>query len=204
MLATVTQGAGQAAMFGALFLIPLFLQGARGYGAFATGIATLPQAIVPIFFMPIGGRLFDRFGVRIPVISGLILTILSLWQFSLLSVTAHGFDLLIPMALWGAGLGMMLMPLSTYVLNAAPINLVSRVTSLNAALMTIVSSLAVASLATLFQSHLGAYVALVGLANLPTAIARSFDDTFVAEAIIGVVALGLALLLPARATQPSK
>ncbi len=203
-LAMITQAVGQTAMFGALFLVPLFLQGARGYAPFATGIVTLPQAIVPIFFMPIGGRLFDRYGVRIPVISGLILMTLSLWRFSLLSVEAGGYDFIVPMTLWGAGLGLMLMPLGTYVLNTAPIELVSRVTSLNAALMTVVSSLATASFATIFQSHLAGYLAVVGVANRPTAIANAFDDTFVVCAALGVAALALAFLLPrGRGTSPA-
>lgn len=204
VLAIVTQGFAQTAMFGGLFLIPLFLQGGRGYGAFATGIVTLPQAIVPALFMPIGGRIFDRYGVRIPVISGLILITLSLWQFATLTTVVRSFDLLVPMALWGAGLGMMLMPLNTYLLNAAPIDLVSRVTSLVAAVMTVISSLAIASFATIFQSHLAGYLATVGPANLPTAIAHAFDDTFAAATVIGVVALGLAVLLPARAGAPTR
>lgn len=199
VLATVTQAAGQTAMFGTLFLIPLFLQGARGDGAFATGLLMLPLAIVPAFLMPVGGRLFDRYGVRIPVISGLVLTTVALGLFAELTTTASTFELFLPMSLWGAGLGLMLMPLNTYVLNAAPLDLVSRVTSLNGALMTVVGSLAIASFATLFQSRLVGYAATSGVAGRPMTLALAFDDTFVVAAVVGAVAVGLALLLPARA-----
>src|SRR5438874_1252686 len=78
-LAIVTQWVGQAALFGALFLVPLFLQQVRGYGAFDTGLFTLPQAIAAAVFMPIGGRLFDRIGARAPAFIGLVLITVSTW-----------------------------------------------------------------------------------------------------------------------------
>src|SRR5207249_4688182 len=58
-LAIATQWVGNAAMFGTLFLVPLFLQQVRGYGSFATGLYTLPQAAASAVMMPIAGRLFD-------------------------------------------------------------------------------------------------------------------------------------------------
>lgn len=35
----------QVTLFGSLFLVPLFLQQVRAFGAFDTGLAILPQAI---------------------------------------------------------------------------------------------------------------------------------------------------------------
>src|SRR5207237_10690305 len=78
-LAIITQLVGQAALFGALFLVPLFLQQVRGYGAFDTGLFTLPQALAAAVVMPLGGRLFDRIGARVPVIIGLVLVTVSTW-----------------------------------------------------------------------------------------------------------------------------
>ena len=70
-LAIVAQWVGQIALFGSLFLVPLFLQQVRGFGAFDTGLAILPQALAAAVFMPIGGILFDRIGARPLVLGGL-------------------------------------------------------------------------------------------------------------------------------------
>src|SRR5918911_1578924 len=57
-LGIVTQWADFATMFGTFFLVPLFLQQVRGYGAFETGLYTLPTAIASAVFMQIGGSAF--------------------------------------------------------------------------------------------------------------------------------------------------
>jgi EmrB/QacA subfamily drug resistance transporter len=158
-LAIVTQWVGQAALFGALFLVPLFLQQVRGYGAFDTGLFTLPQALAAAVVMPIGGRLFDRIGARVPVILGLVLVTVSTWFLAQITATTTGEDLRWVLAMRGAGMGLMMMPLSTHILNSAPRNLVSRVTSLTSALQNVVGSLAIAGLATILQNQVAAHMA---------------------------------------------
>src|SRR5919202_6080603 len=158
-LAIVTQWVGQAALFGALFLVPLFLQQVRGYGAFDTGLFTRPQALAAAVVMPIGGRLFDRIGVRVPVILGLVLVTVSTWFLSQITAPTTGEDLRWVLAMRGAGMGLMMMPLSTHILNSAPRNLVSRVTSLTGALQNVVGSLAIAGLATILQNQVAAHMA---------------------------------------------
>src|SRR5579883_1378278 len=63
-LGIVVQWVGQCSLFGTLFLVPLFMQQARGYGAFETGLSVLPYAVAAAIFMPISGALFDRIGAR--------------------------------------------------------------------------------------------------------------------------------------------
>jgi len=157
-LSIVTQWVGQGALFGALFLVPLFLQQVRGYGAFDTGLFTLPQAIAAAACMPIGGRLFDRIGARVPVVIGLVLVTVSTWLLAQITATTTGEDLRWILAMRGAGMGLMMMPLNTHILNSAPRNLVSRVTSLTGALQNVVGSLAIATLATILQSELTTHV----------------------------------------------
>ncbi|WP_328460855.1 MFS transporter [Streptomyces sp. NBC_00448] len=62
------------ALTAVLFVLPLFLQSTRGYGAVAAGVAflplTLPTAVNPLL---VTGRLVARFGPRGPVLGGLAL-----------------------------------------------------------------------------------------------------------------------------------
>jgi EmrB/QacA subfamily drug resistance transporter len=216
-LAVVVQWVGQIALFGGIFLIPLFLQQVRNYGPFDTGLVMMAQALTAAVFMPIGGRLFDKLGVRPMAFVGLILVTFGTYLLTRISGTTQGKDLIIPLMFRGAGMALMMMPLSTHVLNAAPRKLVSRVTSLTAALQSVVSSLAIAGLATVVASrpsfhmataqmqalaakaHASGHSASQGAFTMPTFIANEFANAFsdtlmivVAVSLVGVL-LSLAL-----------
>ena len=57
----------QIALFGALFLLPIFLQGLRGLTPVQAGLWLLPSALATMVVLPIGGILVDRFGAK-PII----------------------------------------------------------------------------------------------------------------------------------------
>jgi len=216
-LAIVAQWVGQVALFGSLFLVPLYLQQVRGFGAFDTGLALLPQALAAAVFMPIGGLLFDRIGARPLVVAGLGLVAVATYLLSQVSVSTQATGLILPLALAGAGMGLMLMPLNTHIINAAPRALVTRVTSLTNALQQVVSGFAIAGLSTILTARITSHVSSAaaaarsarhsGPAPSPAVLARlqhdlvtramalSFDDTFrvmVVAAAVGAV-IGLAL-----------
>lgn len=216
--AIVVQWIAQFALFGTLFLVPLFLQEARGYGAFDTGLILLPQAIAAGIFMPIGGILFDRIGARPLVIGGSGLIAIAAFLLAGVSVTTRGIDLIVPLVLMGAGMGLMMMSLNTQVINASPRRLVSRVTALTNALQQVVSSLTVALLATILTSrattHINAAKQALALKHPPTAghvsgpaalgqihalvnhaLVLAFGDTFRTLVIGAVIAAAMGLLL---------
>ena len=199
-LAILTQWAAFAAMFGTFFLIPLFLQQVRGYGAFETGIYTLPTAIASAIFMQIGGRAFDRVGVRPPVLLGTSLIGTAMFLLSGLRGGTTGEDLRLPLALLGAGMGSMMMALNTHLLNTAPPDLVGRVTSLTGALQNVVASLAIASFATLLQARIPLHLSEVTTAPTPglvaDATAFAFGDVYRVALI--VIAVGWALVWTLR------
>jgi EmrB/QacA subfamily drug resistance transporter len=207
-LAALTQWAGVGAMFGSFFLLPLFLQQVRGYGSFETGLSTLPNAVASAIFMQIGGRLFDRVGPRVPVIAGITLVAAAMALMTQLSGSTTIFDLLPALALMGAGMGLMMMAVNTHMLNSAPRELTSRVTSLSQALMNVVNSLAVATFATILGTRmpvrLGEAAAATGGQpvgqTLADASARAFGDVYVV--VLGVVAAAWVLGWTIRRTNP--
>jgi EmrB/QacA subfamily drug resistance transporter len=209
-LGVLTQWAAVAAMFGTFFLVPLFLQQVRGYGALETGVFTLPAAIMSAIFMQLGGRAFDRLGVRPPLLFGLTLIGASLWMMSGLSGDATGLDLLLPMALMGSGMGSMMMALNTHVLNSAPRDLVGRVTSLTNALQSVVASLAIATWATLLQTRIPVHMSAAAItthgALTPPAVADAtafaFGDVY--RAALLVIAIGWLLAWTLRRVRPAE
>ncbi len=193
--AIVAQWSVFAGLFGTMFLVPLFLQQVGGYGAFETGLFTLPSALTAACFMPVGGRLFDRFGIRLPAIVGLTSIIAAMWLLSRVTADTSGWDLILPLMLQGGGMGFLMMPLGTQVLNSAPRNLITRVTSLTGALQNLVASFAIACFATLLQVRGGSRLAEQGVPSGADAgafvQAAAFGDVFFAAAAVLCIAFGM-------------
>jgi EmrB/QacA subfamily drug resistance transporter len=205
-LAIMTQWLMIAGMFGTFFLIPVFLQQVRGYSPFQTGLITLPNALVAAMTMPLAGRLFDKVGARPLVFAGLLIVMTAFWMLSGLSAATSVWDLMVPLAVMGGGMGLAMMPLGTHVLNTAPRNLVSRVTSLTGSCQNVVASLAIASFTTLLQNR---FVANAGGEALTLeAEARSFGDVYGYALLVMVLAAASTLLLrrpssPSGASRPA-
>ncbi len=95
-----------ACFAGFLFLNALYLQQARGFSAFTTGMCTLPLALVMMVCAPWSGRLVGSRGTRPSLLAagtGLLLSTLMLTH---LSIDTPLTLLLGAYALFGAGLGM--------------------------------------------------------------------------------------------------
>jgi EmrB/QacA subfamily drug resistance transporter len=63
-----------AATFAVTYMLSLYLQYSKGYGASDAGIIIVVQSIVTIFFSPIAGRLTDKYGARIIASTGMLFT----------------------------------------------------------------------------------------------------------------------------------
>ncbi len=185
----------QVALFGAMILIPLYLQQIKGYTALETGLILLPQALASGVGMPLGGRLFDKIGARPLAFTGL--GIISGALFILSSITAEtSLGLIIlSLVMMGLGMGLSMMPLNTHVLNAAPRKLVGRVTPLTAAAQQVVVSFAVAGLTGFLTSRVADHTTGTGGANAANGLVAGFNDTFFLAACIALFGCILSLIL---------
>lgn len=185
----VVQWISQVALFGTMFLVPLFLQDAKGYTAFDTGLIMLPQALAAGLFMPISGILYDKIGARPLVLTGMGLVTVASFILSQVNAESGLWMIIVPLSLLGAGMGLSMMPLNTHLMQSAPRNLVSRVSSLTNAASQVMSSFAIAGLATILAGKMKLYG--------PTATSKlelyslSFGDTFL---VLTGIAVGGGLL----------
>ncbi|MFF2481639.1 DHA2 family efflux MFS transporter permease subunit [Paenibacillus sp. NPDC058071] len=209
-LGIIVQWVGQFGLYGALFLMPQFLQQARGFGAFDAGLTMLPQAIASGLMMPFAGMLFDKIGVRWLVVAGLGLISGALYQYSHLDATVASRDVILPLLMCGAGMGLMIMPLNTQLLNKAPRHLVNRVTSLTNSMQQVINALAISTLVTILTSRTAAHALemkesagagaeassseAVKLAA-QNMLVKGFDDTFHIMMFVAIGGAVLGLLL---------
>jgi MFS transporter, DHA2 family, lincomycin resistance protein len=69
-------------LFGAIILLPIYLQNIRGLGSLQTGILLLPGGLLMGLLAPTVGRIFDRFGPKVLVPPGAALLVLMLLGFT--------------------------------------------------------------------------------------------------------------------------
>ncbi len=139
------------ALFGGLFLLPVYLQILRGQSAFQAGLLLLPQALASMVSVVVGGRLVDRFGVRVVVIPGLLILAVASWQLSFITADSPYWWLQTMIILRGLALGLVGQPLILSALSEIRPQKLTQASSLSTVVRAVSSSLGVAVLATLVQ-----------------------------------------------------
>ncbi|GAC1685486.1 MAG: DHA2 family efflux MFS transporter permease subunit [Ktedonobacteraceae bacterium] len=141
------------ALFGGLFVIPIYLQNLRGLSAYETGLLLIPQALGSMVSSLVGGRLVDRLGVRAVVIPGLLIAAFSFWELSFLSLYTPYSWFQVLLVLRGLGIGLVAQPLIVAALSEIPPRQLAQASAINSVVRSVASSLAVAILATIIQTQ---------------------------------------------------
>jgi EmrB/QacA subfamily drug resistance transporter len=204
-----------ATLFGAVFLMPLFLQQIQGMGTLKSGFILAFQGVAAALMMPISGILTDKIGARKIVPFGvLVLTAASFWT-ATISYNTSEFVVIMMMFTRGLGMGLTMMPAmsAAYVTlrpeQVAPATAITNVVQRVAAaigvaiLSTILTNRIVANLPTIPGHAIGGSTASLAALNLPPQIkdillqqaSKGFDATFLIAAGLGALCLPGALLL---------
>ena len=100
------------ALYGSVFVLPVFLQGLHGMTANQTGMIILPGALASAFTMAFVGRNSARLDARVTVPIGASLFLYSMWSLSRLTFDSGAHDLFWPLVSRGVGLGLIFVPLT--------------------------------------------------------------------------------------------
>jgi DHA2 family multidrug resistance protein len=158
-----------AAMFGGIFLLPLFLQNVRGLGAMETGLLLFPQSVASFVSIQISGRLYDRIGARPLVLTGLALLAVATGLLSRLDVETPNSFIQAVLMLRGIAMGLTMMPSMTAWLAAAPLNQAPAATALNNVLRQLFAAFGTAMYATILQQRIAFHYETIGMAMTPDA-----------------------------------
>ena len=185
------------ALFGALILLPLYLQGVLGASTLATGLVLLPGGLVMGLLGPVVGRLFDRLGARPLVVPGAIVLCVALWLFTTLGAASPLWMIIAIHVVLTVGLSLMFTPLMTDALGSLPGDLYSH----GSAIVTTLQQVAGAAGTALFVA-----VMTLGSADPSGAIdATGTHMAFLVAAVISIVVVGLSFLVgrPSSTTKPT-
>lgn len=108
------------AMYGGLFLLPFYLRNIQGFTAIHAGIAMLPLTLAMVVLAPVGGRLADRFGAKIPASAGMAIMAAALYSFRLLDDKTPYSYIALGLIVMGVGLALTMSPLSNGVMGSLP------------------------------------------------------------------------------------
>jgi EmrB/QacA subfamily drug resistance transporter len=144
------------ALFGAEFLMPIYLQAFRGRTAFQTGLILLGVALTSGIATPLAGRLYDKIGPRMNLIVGFAILCVNTWQLSKIEADTPISYIFFLLALRGLAVGLTLQTSFVAALSSIPMNHLPRGSSLLNSTRFVVQAVAVASLATIFTSSIPA------------------------------------------------
>lgn len=180
---------GFMALFGAIIMLPLYVQDVLRQSALAAGLVSLPGGILMGLAGPVIGRIYDRLGARLLVIPGSLMLCASLWGYTMLSATSSIWELVGLQTVMMVGLSMMFTPLMTEALGALPPSLYSH----GSAILTTLQQVAGAAGTALFITVMTRASLSGGAPDLP-----GVHAAFTVAAVIGVVVVIVGLFTGRR------
>ena len=203
------------AFAGAMLLLPVYFQVARGTSALEAGLLLAPQGFGTMLMLPLAGFLTDRHGpFWLPVIS-LPFLIAGIAPFAVATATTplallSGFNFL-----FGLGSGIAFMPTITAALQVVPARAIARTSTAMNAIDQSAASIGAAVLSVVLASEVGGIGAGAGLnviehlsgarrAALSGQLAEAFASTFLWIVVVLVVTVLPALALALGRWRPAQ
>jgi DHA2 family multidrug resistance protein len=159
---TMLGGVLGLALFGSMFLLPLFMQNLLGYDAMQSGIAMLPRSLVMMVAMPIAGRLYNHVGPRLMIGLGLSLSAVAAFQMGRFTADTSYAGLIVPQVWQGVAFSFIFVSLSTAALALVPRPRMTNATALYNLVRQLGGSFGIAIIATLLEKRQAIVAANLG------------------------------------------
>lgn len=195
--------------FATMLILPMFLEGALGLTAFAAGLIMLPGGFINGIVSPISGHLYDKFGAKILILPGFVIStvVFCIFSFTIslkitipLIIILHCFSLL--------AVGMINTPNQTNCLNQLSLEDVPHGTAITNTLQQIAGAFGTSLFVAIMSEGQKSYLASIGNPHASNAQALSLvhgvNKVFVIQVFILVVAVILSLFLKRNASQTGK
>ncbi len=186
-------------MLGAMILLPLYLQEVRGLSPLETGLLVMPGGLAMGLLGPRVGAAFDRFGGRPLVIPGSVVMVATLFGLSQITTTTSYWLILGLHVLMMVSLAALFTPVFTLGLGDVPMHLYSHGSSTLGTIQQVAGAFGTALVITVMTTR-AEDRALAGVDPL-TATVDGMRTAFLVTAVLAIIVVVLAVMLPSRPAQ---
>lgn len=146
-------------------IMPLYIQGVLGHTATVSGIAMLPGAVIGAFTGLFAGRLFDKHGVRRPVLAGAAGITVGLIGFVSLQIDTPIVAVAVVYAVIAIGMQFTMTPVNTWGVNSLPNDAIQHAQSTSNTINQVAASFGTALLVSAAATVSANTTSLTGLGN---------------------------------------
>lgn len=188
----------QAGLIGMETIMPLYIQGVLGHSATVSGLTLLPGTAVGALVGLLAGRLFDRWGVRRPVLVGAAFLLCAAAGLSLLEFDSYILVVSASYALISIGIQFTMTPLNTWGVNSLANESVRYAQSTSNTVNQVAGSFGIATLVSISALVSGMATDLQGAENVFAGYHAAFDCT---AALLVVAVVVIVLFVRNRASE---
>ncbi|MBN1188501.1 MAG: MFS transporter [Dehalococcoidales bacterium] len=166
-------------LIGVIFLLVLYLQIVLGFSAIKAGLSILPLPLAIILVAPFAGRLTDKIGGRWILFFGTLISAAGVYLMSDLSRVSGWQELLLPLAVTGVGMGMVMAPVTTVIMAATPVRESGMGAGILSTTRQIGSVMGISVLGAILQNQLVTNIrnALTQIPFIPAAVREKITET---------------------------
>ena len=185
------------AQYGRLVYTPLELGSTRDINELRIGLVMMPAALGVAVMMPLGGRLTDRFGSRLPYTLGAAIMAVSYWGLAHLTADTNLVWISLALLCGGFGAGIGSMSPNVTAMNSVSASYVGQASGLSSVTRQVAAAFGTAVLASIFASTAPDTADLTDPSVVGDAV-DAFNTVFAAVIVVLLVAIVVGLFLPGR------
>jgi DHA2 family multidrug resistance protein len=175
--------------FGRLVYLALELTGVRGYTPLRVGLIFMPAALCTAFSMQVGGRMTDRLGPRLPILTGLTVVLVATASLGFLGLSTPEWLIVAILCVQGLGTGLTNAPVMVAGISQLPKEKLSQASALRTLTNQVAGAIAVAVL--------GAVVAIrIGTDTSSANVQAAYNAVFIVGAVGVAIGWVVAYRLP--------
>jgi len=140
-------------LYGTMTLLPLMLQNLMNYPVVTTGLVTAPRGIGTMVAMFLVARLVGRIDTRLIILSGILVTVVAMWQMTGFSLQMGMGPIITSGVLQGFGLGFIFTPLSIVTFSTLPRHIMTQGTAIFSLMRNIGGSIGISIVVALLAEN---------------------------------------------------
>lgn len=186
-------------MLSAMIVLPMYLIRGLGLSAFTAGLVLLPGGIINAIMLPIMGRVFDKFGPKWVVPSGLVIITVVLWFLSGITTASPLALIIVLHSCLMIGISMVWMPSQANGLNQLPPELYPHGSAIMNTLQQLSGAIGTAVAVSIMTAGMNSFMKNVAdkadPANGPLALTAGIQNAFIFAIVVAIIGLFFAFFI---------